>query len=296
MKTNEITFLALNGLLLGHTLEDIALSLHLEEETLLNAIGYDSMDDYRRDTEGAKKHYDLSDEEKVLLNILTTQEYLFTCLHTAKGLQLYDGATLNLIAANNPDRNAIPLIMNDFMPTIKVGNIPYAKDGILYLPEHYIKDTAKRDNLFIRVFNYKFYARPILSKKLTKILLQNLYLNATPTLTPTDMRMLISHAGSNGYLLSAVNDLLRLPLNDFIKIYNMTGAVMRYDVNEECVKLLTMVREKEKPIVVLVPPDIVQMLAKSPRLFEDSYYTHGALYVKTNVGYKPLVMQEEVLA
>ena len=92
--------------------------------------------------------------------------------------------------------------------------------------------------------------------------------------------------------MSAVNDLLGIPLYDYIRVASLTGAIMQLDTDN--IHLLCSMRNNNKDIVVMVPNQVISMLGRSPRLFEDCYYADGIVYHKTATGYKALALPEEV--
>lgn len=298
MNKKEITFITLNGLLNGKDLRQIASNLNISESIICEAIGVESYAAYDEMFAGAKAHFELSDEEKVLLNFLAVPEYVSALLDTGEEVKFYGYDVLQSMAFSNMlNLSIIPGVFKEFLPKIKMGNTPMIADGYLYLPEKYIRSEIALDNLLIDVFNYHFYAKPLLTKKQAKRMLENLSLSQAPDFTPKDVSTILSAVAKKGYCMSAVNDLFGLALHDYVESYAITGAVMDYDGSDN-LRLLNYGKNDSIAggLVLMVPANVLPKLSKSPRLFDGCYYEKGNLYVKTNVGYKQLILHEEVFA
>ena len=297
MNIKQLTFLVLNGLLNGKDLKQIGSALNTSEADICSVVGLNSYQEYTQLFTVAKEHYDLKDEEKVILNFLSIPEYVFSLLDTGDEKRFYGYETLQSIAAS-PSLNldVIPSILLEFLPTIKLGKSAKAVDGCLYLHKKYINSETALNNLLIDCFCYHFYGKPILTKKQAKLLIENMRLDQAPTITPKALHTVLKFVAEKGYKLSAVNDLLRIALYDYVDSYALTGTVLEYR-GEDNIRMLIYEKSNNtnSGTVILIPAQILPKLANSPRLFEESYIENGYIYVKTNVGYKQLIFQDEVV-
>lgn len=296
MNNKQLTFLVLNGLLNGINLRQIGAETNVSEEELCSIVGTTSYKEFDELFESAKEHYELKDEEKVILNFLSMPEYVFALLDTGNADRFYGYETLTSIAsAKVLNLDVIPDILLEFLPTIKSGKTAKAVDGVLYLPAKYVDSKIALDNLLIDCFNYYFYGKPLLTKKQASQIFDNLQLDQAPTMTPKELQAILLAVAKKGYKLSAVTDLFRKPIHNYVDSYSITGAVMEFRAEDD-IRLLSYGKNGEVNTgsVLLIPAQIMTKLSNSPRLFEDSYLDNGCLYIKTNVGYKQLIVQEDV--
>lgn len=297
MNNKSVTFITLNGLLQGMNLDEIHLHTGISETELVNSIGFDSIENFRSIYDNLEEHYPLKEEEHLLLNFLNLHEYNIALLENDKGSQLYGYNILYSLAhSKSLELSAIPNILLEYLPTIKSGKKCYACDGSLYLPPNIVDNENTLNNLLIDVFNMHFFAKPLLNARQVEKLKDNLTLAQAPSITPSDVYSIIHHISKKGYKLSAINDLLGIPLYNYVDIFSLTGAVMDYD-NGESVRVLSYPKnttDSTLGTVMLIPSEIITTLVKAPRLFEECYIENGYIYIKTNVGYKQLILHKEV--
>lgn len=296
MNTTITTFIALNALLLGKTPEQIMQECHLTEDEITNALGLESLDHYNKLTRNARDFVEFDDVTKMLINYFAMNSYTLSCICSDGNRNLFASDTLRSLVDNNNFANCLHVIAKSFLPT----EIKKAKtdicilDGVIYLPEEYIHDENKFNNAIRTAVLAYFKGSPLLTKTQTRLVLNNCSPNDDLSITPNALGKLITKVAEKGYTLHAIQSIMFLPIHDYSAIYNQTGVVM-CGANDGYITLMTVYKNKDKPVVVKAPSDILSKLQKSPYYLKDCYYDNGFIYVRTNVGYKQLILSREVI-
>ncbi len=284
-------FLILNGMLNGHTDDDIMKILKLSEEKFASLIGFDTFQEYMNIVENIRWSLEISDVERFIINLYFLDYYCSSYIPKSDG-DIYV-FTVNMIRdeyLQKPyDTEILKNMLLDVLPSVTIGNSLEARDGVMTIPSKYEKNFSTS---CVSAFKKYAYGDTVLTRTVFKDIMNYFDIVNYSNLSRKNCRQFIEVAAKNKYHLSILNQLVNLPLVDYLTVYSIFGSIIKISNDSE--KLMVLTNDKNKVSKqILLSNSVLNLLTKTPNLLESCYYDDGYIMILTNSGYRPLILQEE---
>lgn len=285
-------FIALNAMLNGHNDDEIMKTLSLSKEAFSQLIGFTTYEEYSEKTKNLKRMDDSPHIERLLLNVFSLDYYC--CSHLTNKDGSYSIFTMNMLRdefLKNPyPADLLKQMLIDLLPKVQTGNCLKASDGILMIPADI---ASKFDSVCLSAFKKYAFGNGILTRSLFKDIVRYFDIVEYTTLSPKLCRQFIETASKHGYHLCVLNQLVQLPIVDYLAVYQAFHALLKISNDSEKIMILTQDnRGTSKHLTI--SSSVVNILTKTPMLFDSCKYENGYIMVLTNTGYRPLILHEEV--
>lgn len=285
-------FIVLNGLLNGHSDEEMIKTLSLSKDSYAQLIGFSTFEEYHESVKNLKHTIDITDAERLLINLFSLDYYC--CSHIKMDDGQYSIFTLNMLR-DEFLKEVYPIdllkrILTDMLPKVQTGNCLKACDGVLMLPKEL---SNKFESICISAFKKYAYGDGILTRTVFKDIVHYFDIVDYKPLTSKVCRHFIEAAAKHDYHLCCLNQLVKLSLIDYLTIYQTFHVLLKMSNDSEKIMLLTQ-DSKGGSKQLSIPSSVVNLLAKTPTLFDSCKYENGYILILTNTGYRPLILHEEV--
>lgn len=285
-------FLILNAMLNGHNDDNIIKTLSLSKDVFAQLIGFSTYEEYSEKTKNLKYTNDATDIERLLMNVFSLDYYC--CSHLTNQDGSYSIFTINTLRGEylkSPyPSDLLKRMLIDLLPNVQKGDCLKAQDGVLMIPEKFMN---RFESICISAFKKYAYGDGILTKSLFKDIIRYFDIVEYTSLTAKACRQFIETASKHGYHLCVLNQLVQLPLVDYLTIYQTFHALLKISNDSERIMLLTQ-DSRGNARQLTISSSIVNTLSKTPMLFDSCKYENGYIMILTNTGYRPLIMHEEV--
>lgn len=288
----HLRFIILNSMLNGHKDDEVMKTLSLSQDSYAQLIGFSTFEEYQQIATNLKYNSDATDAERLLINLFSLDYYCCSYLTGEDGS--YSIITVNMLRDEFLKEpypvDLLKRILLDMLPEVKTGDCLKARDGVLTIPS---KLSNKFESLCISAFKKYAYGDGILTRAAFKDIVPYFDITQYKTLTAKLCRHLIETASKRGYHLGCLNQLVKLPLVDYLTIYQTFHALLKISNDSKKIMLLTQdSRGVSKQLSI--SSSVVNILAKTPMLFDSCKYDNGYIMILTNTGYRPLILHEEV--
>lgn len=288
----HLRFIILNAILNGHKDEEIMKTLSLTQHSYTQLLGFSTFEEYHEITKNLKYNSDATEVERLLINLFSLDYYCCSFLTSEDGSRSV--ITVNMLRDEFLKEpypvDLLKRILLDMLPEVKTGDYLKAQDGVLTIPS---KFSNKFESLCISAFKKYAYGDGILTRAVFKDILPYFDITSYKTLTAKSCRHFIETASKKGYHLGCLNQLVKLPIVDYLTIYQTFHALLKISNDSKKILLLT---QDSKGISkqLSISSSVVNILAKTPMLFDSCKYDNGYIMILTNTGYRPLILHEEV--